>query len=655
MSVPVDSPLSQADDPLPAGHGETQREKDALRIQVAAVAAQQTALTEDEFRLEQRRQALDRHEQQLALHLEEKRSKLVALRDEARTSHQLLRRERALFEKRVANILHRLNLKRNETLANHRQVQIDRRRLLSLRERLKKRHHRYWADERAKLGHLIDEVAGREKILEKEQERLRNEHAAAAQAQLHANAEIEIARRQLQEERDRLRLQEEEFLERVRDCAMRETELDEAERQLSAEMASWHRTRAVLDKEAEGLETRIGHYRQALQQKEQELARLDGRLRKLHTDGTLASQSASCLTSSRPPPIPAVSVPTNSIERGQTPANFDTAPSDRVESLEKLAVELADQRLYVAEHHARLLNARHDLERDHRAITREIDALTRSLEQREQTVWAKEQALNRNESALGRRTEELATMRRQLEGWQAQITSDASAWATEHARASAELRSSQQSADQQRTLLTAIRERWHERRRSQLVRLRKITASYQELRRDCFVQREQWLQRRLILDQEQRSLAERALAMEQFRQECIVRAHNPKAAEKRLEHLRRRCAAAYALAERTLAKERQHLANETNRVEHQSRELEQQAYDLHAQMTEFSDRQSTSEEQEAYVETERSKLLAEAESLRSQRAQYEHQLRTLQDEVERLARQLMDDGERGLEPFNQAA
>jgi chromosome segregation ATPase len=502
----------------------------------------------------------------------------------------------------------------------------------------------------------MGDVAGREKNLEKEQERLRSEQAAAAQAELRANAEIELARRQLQEEQDRLQLQEEEFQERVRDCAMRETELDEAERQLSAEMSSWHKARAVLDKEAEGLETRIGHYRQALQQKEQQVARLEARLRKVEIDQTLASESLPRLAgSSGSPPALAVPAQTNSIERDQAPGRFETVRTDQLESLERLATELADERLYVAEHQARLLNARCSLEHDHRSIRREIDALTRCLEQREQTVWAKEQALDRNESALERRSEELASMRRQLEGWQAQITSDASAWAIEHTRASTELRGRQQSADQQLTLLSAIRERWHERCRSQLVRFRKIASSYQNLRRDCFVQREQWLQRKIILDQEQRSLAERALAMEQFRQESIVRSHNPKAAEKRLEHLRRRCAAAYALAERTLAKERQHLADETTRIEHQSRELEQQTYDLHVQITEFSDRQSTSEVQEAYLETERSKLLAEVESHRTQRSQYELQLRTLQDEVERLARQLMDDGEQGLEPFIRAA
>src|SRR5262249_43530445 len=47
-----------------------EKQRDALRIQVAAVAAQQAALNEEEKTLKQRQAALDRQEEQLAAHLE---------------------------------------------------------------------------------------------------------------------------------------------------------------------------------------------------------------------------------------------------------------------------------------------------------------------------------------------------------------------------------------------------------------------------------------------------------------------------------------------------------------------------------------------------------------------------------------------------------
>src|SRR5262249_12063195 len=70
------------------------KEKDALRIQAAAVAAQQAALAEEETKLDQRRAALEQQEEQLSAHLEEKRRRLLEIRDQARNAHAVLKNER---------------------------------------------------------------------------------------------------------------------------------------------------------------------------------------------------------------------------------------------------------------------------------------------------------------------------------------------------------------------------------------------------------------------------------------------------------------------------------------------------------------------------------------------------------------------------------
>src|SRR5947209_6107387 len=71
-----------------------QAEQDALRIQAAAVAAQQAGLTEEEGRLDQGRVALQRQEEQLATHLEEKPGQLLELRNQVRAARVALRGER---------------------------------------------------------------------------------------------------------------------------------------------------------------------------------------------------------------------------------------------------------------------------------------------------------------------------------------------------------------------------------------------------------------------------------------------------------------------------------------------------------------------------------------------------------------------------------
>src|SRR6185369_15425564 len=70
-------------------------EADALRVHVAAVAAQQAALIEEESRLQQRRTALEKQEEQLAAHLEERRQELVNLKEQVRQQRTQLQLERA--------------------------------------------------------------------------------------------------------------------------------------------------------------------------------------------------------------------------------------------------------------------------------------------------------------------------------------------------------------------------------------------------------------------------------------------------------------------------------------------------------------------------------------------------------------------------------
>jgi chromosome segregation ATPase len=631
---------------LSAARAEIQREKDALRIQAAAVAAQQAAVTEEEVRLQQRRLALDQHEQQLAFHLEEKRTKLLALRDEAKGAREDMQRERALFEKRVARTLRRIAARRSEISASQEQVRTDRRRLLDLRGRLKKRYHRYWAGERAELAAQEAELIQRESDVANAAERLKQERAAIADERLRAAAEIELARRQLQEEKNEVQVARNDVEERVHLCIEQEAILTEDQRRLDAEVTGWQGAKVALKKEIDGLESRIGHYRRRVQEKEQELARLEAHLAKLGPN----------------PPAPTVGDDIRAAEGftfvatpAEPPSVARTANYEPIQRLEQLAAELSDQRLYLAEQYARLREAHDSLNGDRAAVMREIDHLAGQLEERDRLACDREETIERKHVDVEQKVAGLDAMRRQLEGWRAQITADASAAEVEHARAESELRARRRSVDEQIALLAGTRERWHERRRSQVVRIRKIMASYRQLERDCFVQREQWLQRRLMLDQEQRSLAERALALEQFRQECIVRSHNPKAAEKRLEQLRRRCAAAYASAERTLARERQVLSSEANRLDQRSGELDQEMHDLNGKMAEFSEVQAAWEQQQTLMECERNDILAEAHGLRGQIPQYERQLRLLQDEVERIARLLMDEGQPATTSFNRAA
>src|SRR5438132_4392872 len=138
--VPPDAESSA--DEGPGGTDRAGLTEDALHIQAAAVAAQQGTLTQHEMRLQRRRTELEQHEQQLADHLEKKLQRLESLRDDARQAHATLQRDRAAYEKRVADVLGGLATDRRGLANQEREVQQRRDRLLQLQRRLRRRWHR---------------------------------------------------------------------------------------------------------------------------------------------------------------------------------------------------------------------------------------------------------------------------------------------------------------------------------------------------------------------------------------------------------------------------------------------------------------------------------------------------------------------------------
>src|SRR5271166_4037049 len=83
-AVPVEEALSPS---------ALEGERDALRIQAAAVVAQQAALAEEENRLRHRSAAFDRQKEQLAAHLEQRRQHLLEMQAQMRQGRDALRAE----------------------------------------------------------------------------------------------------------------------------------------------------------------------------------------------------------------------------------------------------------------------------------------------------------------------------------------------------------------------------------------------------------------------------------------------------------------------------------------------------------------------------------------------------------------------------------
>jgi chromosome segregation ATPase len=628
----------------PAGASALEPEKEALRIQAAAVAAQQAALLQEEICLRHRRVALEQQEQQLATHLEEKRRRLLDLRDEARQAHAALQQTRAAYEKRVAQIMQDLTRSRQELADGQRLIQAERQRVLDLRQRLKRRFHRHWSSERMTMRLREAALAKQGRALENERERLKQEKTGLMQARMHFNGEMELGRRRLQADWEHVRKDQAGLHERASALDLRERALEAEHRQRAEEKHHWEETRFRLQQEVEGLESRVANFRRRLLDEQQKLDRLQNAAKPLPPSKGSQAPSFAESEQTRTDLPPAVLVSVEAQDQQHGPLHPTEAEwRNRVATLERIAGDLADQRLYLAEQYERLARAQQQWEQEHSSVATELEALAQRLHQREEAIQVGEEGVTVAEDRLDQRSAEMARQQGDLEGRSAQLAARAAVWDGEKDLLLASLRVREDLVAQQLAALSNLRQCWAKRRLRQVCRLRAQCAACEELRREGEALRLECSRRGTLLGKEQRALLERALALEQYRQRWIARAANPKAAEKRLERLRRRWAALAASAERTLAQERKALETQAARLEERARQLQQDADELNAREAELTTREAAWEQQQLQDQAEHEKIRQELDSLRRQRQSHEQQIATLREEVERLARLLLDD------------
>ena len=333
----------------------------------------------------------------------------------------------------------------------------------------------------------------------------------------------------------------------------------------------------------------------------------------------------------------------------------DEAKSERRDLLERLAGDLADQRVHLAEQCRRLVQVEQSWQQAHVETLMQWEALTLHLQERERSVVARERSQQHDEDDLRRHREEVASGRCHLDAWRARVTMREAAWASERATLLAQVQAGEELTKRQLAALDDLRRKWKQHRRAQTSELQKAHAQLVDARRLYASRWEGCLRRSATLDQEKRKLAEQTLALEQYRLEVIGQAENAATAERQLERLRRRWAALFAEAQRNLARERQTLHAEIGRVETRSRQIEEQAADLAARHANQAERQTEWEHHQQFVDDANVRLRKELEALRSERARQERQLTALRDEVERMAHTLLDQGEPLNRPTSQAA
>jgi len=615
---------------------EIDAQRGALRVQVAAIAAQQAALLEEESRLQQHQGALRQQQEQLAAYLDEKRQRALELAEQVQAARAALNSQRQDHARALAQQTEELAAGRAELDGQRQQLEADRQRAKLLRRRLQRYYQRRLAAERQHIRNREIAVADQQRRMEKEAAKLHQERDALTQARLGFQGDIELGKRQLQAAWQELRqqqsrLQEEHEREktglagRARVLRQREDALADAERVFADAKTDWELKRRVADQEDQGLERRIVSQRQKLTEQERELEAMSSEVRS---------------------PKSEVRSPKSEVKNKEVPLLTSDighrTSDDAVVELARLADDLADQRLELVEHWQRLALTQQEWEEARKVATDLLEALARDLPQREQALLAGQAALAAAAADLGHRQEELAQFRRHLEGWAARVHLRETTWESQRDRLLADLRGREEAAGKQLKLLVKLRQSWANRRRQELDLLGTERAACEKLRQEYGALRKECWKRALSLEQEQRELSEKTLALEVYQQQFVLRSQDAAAAERRLVRIRKRWLRHNASVMRATAEQFERLQAEAAQWQQRGRDLLKVAEELTHREADLARRQSAWEETLTLVQAEHIKLRQHLESAQAHRERSQRQIAQLQGEVEHLAGVLLD-------------
>jgi hypothetical protein len=651
----------QADPALltPSGDGEAdalladrqalERERAALRIQAAAVAAQQAALTEQEQRLLHQQHSFDQQQEQLAAHLEGRRQKLLDLQQRIQLARDELRTEQASHRQLTQESRAQWELAQGEVTHALKQEAAERQRLFELRKRLKKRWHRQWAGEKARLQNQEQALADRHAALNRQVEELKRERAALADERLRLNGEVELGRRRVREAWNELRqakrdwqahvIQDREQLNRASaDLGRLRAELVQVEHDLVAKQRSAEKNSEQLTQEADGLERRVGHLRRKLLDQEQEGRRLETVLAELRNRTGAAFPGLLV-----PNPAPDAGLP---VGRSAlvVPFAVPAAPDQgRRTVLAALAEKLSDSRLHAFEQCLRLLHAWQLWNQEHEAATVELAVAGAKLTEREENLTQRERALEPLELNLRRLHAEAVQVQHRCESWQARLHVSETALRAERETLLARVRSREAHADRQTALVAELRQHWTERRRLELDTLRAERARCLEMQSRAAELCEEYLRRNQDLEREARALSVKALSLEEYRLHFIATAENASLTERRLVRLRQRWDKRFAAAERKLARDGAALSTALMRIEKQATALQRLNDDLASREEAFGRDFAVWEEDRMQAEIARSKMEADLRSQQLHRELLERQVGEERAEIERLAQALLQE------------
>ncbi|MFL5329382.1 MAG: FHA domain-containing protein [Gemmataceae bacterium] len=571
---------------------------DSLRIQAAAVAAQQTALIELEIRVTDREAALTRQEDQLASRLEDQRRQLLSLQDQITQARANLRDKRAAFVTLAAEQEEELAAARQTVESDQKAIARREVRLARLWTKLKDRIGKQHRDVQRERDRLAAELQRRQKQVALERETL-----ASQREQFHGQAELE--KRQITDGWNKLQLAEATLRDRLAGFELRERRLARREKELLAE----ENRRARQDRETVAR-------REDLQR---EIRQLEARAASART----ALEQTLGLDKQATPALPA------------TPVIHD-------EHLERAADEIADEQALLTEQVDRFARVRMEWEEERLRALAEFDAAAAELANREGALTIREAEINAAEGRANSHEQVAHSLSRRAEAERMKAMAELAERRAELERIAQSLSGQSRELARREQSLTELYRFWGRRRTAAFAALNDAQASNAASREEWASLHANWLRAQARLLSEQQELAAQRLAVEQYRQECIDASADPQLGARRLERLRRHWHAKCSVAKRDMARLAAMLTTESERLDQRFAELQRDEVRLQSRVADLDDLFAAAEIQQANVASERVQRDEQIRAEAKQRESYERQLTNLRGQLDQLASLFID-------------
>lgn len=516
----------------------------------------------------------------------------------------------------------------------------------------------------------IAALAARQAALDEEEHRLLNrqaellrraeevgsEHLAALEAALHQktlelNGERELSRREIHAEWERLQEAQRQWRHRrdaersllkhrFNEVERGQRDLLDARRYFATEEEAGRRKIRQLETECDGLETRVQNLR----------VKLVEQTKILQNPTTI--QPVTIVEA----PKPLIETPSKGRGKGRSKKGsepkstlIEIAPNPQpsehqgqVMSLADLAGQLQDQRRHLIEFWQRLLVVHRDWEQDRAKTVAEMDAIAHRLDERDRTLDARETDILENEQLLQEHWQELARERTHLVGWQARLRTQERELTTWQQQQTASFEQKEALAEQSLSQMLDLRKRWTARRHQEIERFNRDLAFCDQVRQECAKLRADLTREATSLQQQKAVLAEKTLALEQYRVE-VLRQGDDHHGERLLEQLRRRWLSQHAELIQATLRERDALSQELAGIDEYWHDLKRRAETVEQQEATSTEQLVDLEHREAMASHRWAGQQRELEVAQIHRRLAEAELIELRQEIDRIAGQLLEE------------